>query len=528
MTATHQWPPAHELADAVRHGEHTACELLDEALAAVERLNPALNAWVEMDADGARRAAEAVDAAVARGVDPGPFAGVPIGVKDQEALAGVPSREGSELLRDAPPAARDSVHVARLRAAGAVPIGKTTVPEFGMTSQTTTRAFGVTRNPWNVAATPGGSSGGSAAAVSAGMVPLATAGDGGGSTRIPAAWCGLVGLKPSHGRIPQGWPNELSVLGALSVSVVDAARHLDVAAGPDSSDHHSLPAPTVRYADAIDTLDLSGLRAAWSPDLGWAAVDDEVAALAEETARQVAASAGLAMVDRPVRVPNAMAALLLTMADMFHKRLAHAGLWPAAAERLDDVTRQALEMRVRLGPEHLFRADERRRQVIATMAEIFRDVDVLFTPTTAMAAPPAVGPPPDTVSGKDARLSGAVPFTPAVNMAWNPAIAVPAGITRAGMPASLQIIGPRHRDEVVLRLARLVELERPWQRRPTTITAPAGDLPQAGATPAYPFPPEVLARWCAWSIDLAHDGTQPTPELEAEILAIMARAASTS
>ncbi|MCA1842054.1 MAG: amidase, partial [Actinobacteria bacterium] len=249
-----------EAAEAVRIGAVKAVELLDECLEAIERGNPALNAFVHLDPDLARAAADRVDEAVARGEDPGPLAGVPFGVKDLEDCAGMPTSHGSLLYKGRPPVGDDSVNVARLRAAGGVPVGKTAAPEFGTVCFTSTKAWGVTRNPWDRDRTPGGSSGGSAAAVAAGMVPFCTASDGGGSTRIPAAFCGLFGFKPSYGRIPApgAGESETSVYGALTTTVADAARCLDVTAGPDDRDRASLPAPTVRYEEAIETLDVRG------------------------------------------------------------------------------------------------------------------------------------------------------------------------------------------------------------------------------------------------------------------------------
>src|ERR687894_792642 len=179
-----------EVAEAVRRGERKAVEVLDDCLARIEAGNEELNAFVHVDADLARREAQKVDEAVARGDDPGPLAGVPFGVKDLEDCGGMPTSHGSLLFKDRPPVESDSIHVARLRAAGAVPVGKTAAPEFGTVAFTSTKAWGVTRNPWNPERTPGGSSGGSAAAVAAGLVPFCTASDGGGSTRIPPPLCG--------------------------------------------------------------------------------------------------------------------------------------------------------------------------------------------------------------------------------------------------------------------------------------------------------------------------------------------------
>ncbi|MGI8492335.1 MAG: amidase, partial [Acidimicrobiales bacterium] len=258
------------IAESVRRGQRSATDVLEECLARIGAGNARLNAFVHLDADGARAQAERIDRAVAAGEDPGRLAGVPIGVKDLEDCEGMPTSHGSQLYKGRPPARDDSVHVARLRAAGAVPVGKTAAPEFGSLALTSTKAWGTTRNPWDPARTPGGSSGGSAAAVSAGLVPMATASDGGGSTRIPTAFCGLVGVKPSYGRIPhpRAIPSQTSCFGALVTTVAGAARHLDVAAGPHHRDRTSLPAPTLRYEAAIEDFDIRGLRAAWSGGVG--------------------------------------------------------------------------------------------------------------------------------------------------------------------------------------------------------------------------------------------------------------------
>ena len=238
---------AWETAHRVRTRQVSAVEITRVALDRVARLNPALNAFVHVDAEGALAQARAIDAAIARGEDPGSFAGVPIGVKDLEPVAGMPFTQGATPFKDRI-ATADGVQVARLKAGGAVVLGKTNTPEFGYKGFTVNRLFGATRNPWDVSKTPGGSSGGSAAAVAGGMVSVCTGSDGGGSVRIPAAFCGCYGIKPSAGRIPAAgdtyphWATH-STLGPLTRTVRDAARYLDLAAGPQPNDLHSLDAP---------------------------------------------------------------------------------------------------------------------------------------------------------------------------------------------------------------------------------------------------------------------------------------------
>jgi aspartyl-tRNA(Asn)/glutamyl-tRNA(Gln) amidotransferase subunit A len=454
-----------ELAEAVRAGELKATEILDECLDAVAARNTELNAFVYLDADAARASAQAVDDTVARGEDPGPLAGVPFGVKDLEDCAGMPTSHGSLLYQGRPPVAADSVHVSRLRAAGAVPIGKTAAPEFGVTAFTHTKAWGTTRNPWNLTRTPGGSSGGSAAAVAAGLVPFSTASDGGGSTRIPAAFSGLVGLKPSFGRIPheRSAPSETSCYGAVTTTVADAARHLDVAAGPHDVDRASLPPPTGSYERAIEEFDVGGLRTLWSPDMGYAVVVPEVAELAGAAADALIDAAGLRSVERPFSPSSPMRTWLSSgAADMWLDL--EEGMWPGCADDLTGLVRASLRRTQDWTLPRYARALRHRQRLEEEVADLFSDIDVLLTPTTAMAAYAAEGPLPMEIEGQDASRSGPVPFTMLANLCWNPAISVPAGLTHDGLPVGLQIMVRRHADDVALRLARVFEQTRPWPR----------------------------------------------------------------
>ncbi len=456
-----------EIAESVRKGDRRATEVLDTVLEAIEAGNDRLGAFVHVDEARARAAAEAVDAAVADGRDPGPFAGVPIGVKDLEDCEGMPTTHGSLVFAGRGPVAGDSVHVARLRAAGAVPVGKTAAPEFGTLNFTKTKVFGVARNPWDPERTPGGSSGGSAAAVAGGLIPAATASDGGGSTRIPAAFCGLVGFKPSHGRIPHPGPSgsETSVYGLLTTTVADSARHLDVTAGPDDRDRFSLPRTPVTYESAIEALPVEGLRARWSADLGFARCDPEVLALAEGAARDLAAAAGLALDDEPVTLTDPVRTWLGAGALDLWLDL-EKGMWPGVAGDLTRYSRSVLEQTESYPAPRIAEAIRRRERLTLDAARLFGEVDVVMTPTTAVPAFAAGGPPPDVIDGEPARPLGAsaTPFTMLANLCWNPAVSVPAGRTVDGLPVGLQIMARRHHDEVPLRLARIWEQTRPWPR----------------------------------------------------------------
>lgn len=462
-----------EVAEAVRTGECSAVEVLDECLAAIESADPALNAFVHVDAELAEREARKVDDAVRRGEDPGPLAGVPFGVKDLEDCAGLPTSHGSLLYKGRPPVERDSINVGRLRAAGAVPVGKTAAPEFGAVCYTSTPAWGTARNPWNPERTPGGSSGGSAAAVAAGMVPFCTASDGGGSTRIPAAFCGLVGFKPTFGRIPHEHvaPSQTSVYGALTTTVRDAARHLDVAAGPDDRDRTTLPAVDHSYERLIEELDVRGLRAAWSPDLGYAVVDPEVASLAEGAAHALAEAAGLDLVDRPVSLTNPIELWITSGAiDLWHDL--EKGMWPDRADDFDMLARLAFQSTEQLSVKRMAQLQRARADLDAQVADLYRDIDVLLTPATAIPAFAAEGPVPMEINGQSVFPAMVVPFTMVGNLCWNPAVSVPAGMTADGLPVGLQVMARRHADDVVLRLARVFEQARPWPRHAPLVATP--------------------------------------------------------
>lgn len=455
-----------DIAEAVRSGRRRAVDVLDEVLANIDRDNERLNAFVHVDEGIARRAAEAVDAALSRGDDPGPLAGVPFGVKDLEDCAGMPTSHGSLLYKDHGPAAEDSVHVARIRAAGAVPVGKTAAPEFGTLSFTKTKIFGVTRNPWNTDRTPGGSSGGTAAAVAAGIIPFGTASDGGGSTRIPGGFSGLYGFKASFGRIPNPGPDGslTTSLGALTTTVAGSARHLDVVAGPHDDDRMSLPPAGLSFEQVIETLDVAGLRARWSTDLGFAAVDPEVAELTEAAAMELISAAKLTDVGGAVTLTDPVRTWLSSgPLDLWHG--VEPGMWPKGADDVTFYVRGALEATEEYPLPKYAQALQRKQQLVRDVARIFDEVDVLLCPTTAVPAFPAAGPPPMEIGGRAVENGAmATPFTMLANLCWNPACSVPAGLSQDGLPIGLQIIGKRHADAIVMRLARVFEQARPWPR----------------------------------------------------------------
>lgn len=455
---------AEEAAQAVRDRAVSATELTQQALTAIAARDGVLNAFAYVDADGALRAAAETDRCIAEGGYPGPLAGVPFGVKDLEDAAGMPTVRGSRWFAGCGPAARDDLHIARLRAAGAIPVGKTAVPEFGASAYTTSQVHGITRNPWDPSRTPGGSSGGSAAAVSAGLVPFCTASDGGGSIRTPAAFTGLPGLRPSYGRIPTLGVTHVAqnaVIFALATTVADTALLLDVCAGPDLRDRTSLPAPQFSYRSAIDHLQTTGLRAAISPDLGFVPVETEIGDLVAAAYEDLVRLAGLRAVPVPVALDDFLG--IYTEIEGVDRWIGlPGGHWPARAAELGPALRKRWAASARVTLPQLAEVYTRRCRLELQVAGLFDSLDVLVTPSASYPAFPADGPIPTMVSGvRVAPLTG-VAFPILASLCNLPAITVPAGLTRSGMPVGMQIVARQHCEHVCLRLARLLEQHRPW------------------------------------------------------------------
>ena len=382
-----------DLVADVRSGRRTARELTVHALERIEALNPAVNAFVAVDADDALEAAARIDDAVAGGEDPGPLAGIPIGVKDLDDAAGFVTSYGSAVFAGGPVADEDSPLVARLRAAGCVVVGKTNTPELGWKADTDNATFGPTCNPWNLAYSPGGSSGGAGAALASGMVPLATGSDGGGSIRIPSSCCGLSGIKPSLGRVPSGgvhgseW-HDLSTKGPMARRVVDVVTALDVAVGPDPSDVRALPRPEASWPAALEGARLPS-KVAWSPTLGYAPLDDEVRALCEDAVARIV-SLGTEVVEIEVVFEEDPVRDWLTLAVAYNWRTLapyrDTDLW----ERVDPL----LAAQVEWAAEHLsaldiVRAQDACHSLNLRLVELFRDVRLLLTPTCAGPPRPA-------------------------------------------------------------------------------------------------------------------------------------------
>jgi aspartyl-tRNA(Asn)/glutamyl-tRNA(Gln) amidotransferase subunit A len=446
------------LAAQVRAGEISAKELTEAALERIETLNPSVNAFVAVDGDRALRAAAAIDETVASGGNPGPLAGVPLGVKDLEDAAGFVTSHGSPLFGSQPAADVDSPLVARLRAAGCVVIGKTNTPEFGWTSNTDNAVFGQTHNPWNLDHSPGGSSGGTAAALAAGMVPLATGSDGGGSIRIPASCCGLSGFKPSLGRVPSGGIDppgwiDFSTKGPMTRRIADLVAVLDVVVGPDPTDLRSLPRPEESWTELVAGAQLPR-RVAWSPTLGYAPVDDEVLGVCEGAIRSLE-SLGVEVVpvDSVFDTDPLDVWLKLTGVCLLRSMGAHRG--DPAWEQVHPVLASMVERAGSVTALEVVDVFDECHRMNLRLADLFATVDLLVTPTVA-------GPPPSIAAGGAGLINGVananwVRFTYPFNMTRSPAATLCAGLTVGGLPVGLQLVGPQHGDALVLRAAIALE-----------------------------------------------------------------------
>jgi aspartyl-tRNA(Asn)/glutamyl-tRNA(Gln) amidotransferase subunit A len=359
--------------------------------------------------------------------------------------------------------------VARLRLAGAIPIGKTNLPEFGSTAFTKNHLFGTTRNPWNLARTPGGSSGGSSAAVASDMVPIATGADGGGSIRIPAAYAGLVGLKATFGRIPRGpfefrdWFDTIS-RGPLVRTVRDLALCLDAVVGYDPYDPDSLPHPGHRFADGLDECP-RGLRVAYLPSLGYGRVAADVGRVVDDAVRTLEGVLGVTPERPTVRLTDVGLAWAFINTFQTYGRLA-----PLVESHRAEFGRgflKGVELGARLGPVDIARCQQERYRLNGEVAELFARYDLLVTPACPITAFAAAGPMPDAIDGeKLASPLHAIAFSYPFNMTGHPAISLPAGLGDDGLPVGVQLVAERGADRLLVRVAQAFERARPYPRWP--------------------------------------------------------------
>jgi aspartyl-tRNA(Asn)/glutamyl-tRNA(Gln) amidotransferase subunit A len=450
------------LAEAYRAGKLSPVEVCEALLARLDALQPRLNAFCLVDRDGALTAARAAEARWRKSEPLGPLDGVPVTIKDLVLMQGFATRRGSQMIEPAPDS-EDGPAVARLKEAGAVILGKTTTPEFGWKAIGDSPLTGITRNPWNLERTTGGSSAGAAAACAAGIAPLHVGSDGAGSIRIPSAFTGIFGIKATFGRVPAYPPSPMGLLsnvGPMAREVRDAAAMLNVLARPDHRDPYTLPADGSDFLAGIDD-GVRGLRVAYSPDLGYATVDPEIAAACAAAAGQFAVLG--AQVEEVSAIFDSPRDALLTLWYAGAARLM-AG-FPVEKHALCDPGLVAIAAEgARISGADYVGADMARTALGARMAAFHRRYDLLLTPMMPVVALP-VGQDLNDPAHETSWIDWS-PFSYPFNMTRQPAASIPCGLTRSGLPIGLQIVGPLYREDLVLRAARAYEATQSARRPP--------------------------------------------------------------
>jgi amidase len=452
---------AMEIARRVRSREISPVAVIEAHLQAIERANPTINAICTLAADRALEAARRLDADLAAGRPAGPLAGVPVGIKDVTPTAGIRTTFGSALYADHVPA-EDALVVQRLKAAGAIVIGKTNTPEFAAGANTYNALFGATRNPWNPALSASGSTGGGAAGLRCGMFALAEGSDLGGSLRTPAAFCGVVGLRPSPGLVPKyptaaPWAT-LGVAGPMARNVADLALMLQAMAGPSPHSPLVVPVDGRDFVAAARGGLRRGLRVAYCPDVARIGVDAEIEDRCRRAARELEA-AGAIVEEIELDLSFARSAFLQLRGQlMVTNHLDRLGKIDKLNPNLAGNIRAGLAQ----SPRDVALGERGRAQVFETFRQFFERHDVLLTPCTAVPPFPVERNYPETIDGRtmETYIDWVAP-TFLVTLAGLPAISVPCGFTSAALPVGLQIVGPRWGEEIVLGTAKAVEDAHP-------------------------------------------------------------------
>jgi amidase len=469
--------PATELAGLYRARKVSPLEVMQAVLARIDAVNPRVNAYVTLARASALRAARQATLRIRRGATLPPLHGVPVSIKDLTPTKGVRTTWGSKIFERHVPA-EDAVVVERLKAAGAIIVGKTNTPEFGAGGNTFNAVFGATRNPWNLALTCGGSSGGAAVALASGMGPLAEGSDLGGSLRTPAAFCGVVGFRTTPGLVPlyprdRAW-DSLSVTGPMARTVADTALMLSVMAGPDDRAPLSYEVDTRAFRAAVRRPSVRGWRVAWTPDLGGLIpVDPEVARVAEQATRVLRAlgtrvrraSPSFAELDEIVLGTRGLSMVAM-----------HADKLPRWRDQMQKGLVWNIEQGLALTPGAIGRAEQLRSVLWHRVRRFMEDYELFVLPTVAVKPFPVEQPYP-TLAG-DRRLDNYTQWfslTYAISVLGLPAISVPAGFTRDGLPVGIQIVGRRRQEAAVLAAAAAFERAAPWADRiPPAVTDAIG------------------------------------------------------
>jgi aspartyl-tRNA(Asn)/glutamyl-tRNA(Gln) amidotransferase subunit A len=458
------------LAAKVRKRELSATEVTEAVLGRMDKLEPHIHAFCTRTPELARKIAADIDKKIKAGDDPGPLAGVPVGIKDLVCTEGVVTASGSFAYKDFVPD-EDDVVVERLKEAGAVIIGKTNVPEFGYSGVGHNPVFETTRNPWNLELTPGGSSAGSGAAVAAGVGPFAVGSDGGGSVRIPSAHSGIVGVKASMGRVPlypgtkderypgvSSWES-LEHIGPMSRTVADSALMLSVISGPDSRDRYSLPKADFDWMGVLKG-GIKGLKVAYSPDWGYAPVDPEVRRVVGEAVKVFERDLGCIVEEAHPGFEDPYGAFWAIVAMETDLR----GMREIVAKHGHHMTPHLVDFIMRpWTAEDFTSALMTRKAVVNKMWRFMRKYDLLLTPTLAVPPFAVHIQGPEKIDGQIVHPFRWLNFTFPLNFTGQPAASVPAGFTKDRLPVGLQIIGRHLDDPTVLRAAAAFESAKPWR-----------------------------------------------------------------
>ncbi len=455
--------PATRLAEMIRTKALSPVELTRAVLDRIARLNPTLNAFCTLLPEQAIEAARAAEGAVMKGGPLGPLHGVPYSIKDLAMTKGVRTMGGSFIFEHRVPD-HDAPFVRRLKAAGGIFLGKTTSPEFGWKGLGDSPLTGITRNPWNTGMTTGGSSAGAGAAAAAGLGPLAHGSDGAGSIRIPAAFCGVFGHKPSYGRVPQ-WPvsnNDYSTHnGPMTRTVADAALMLSVMAGPDDWDRTALDAPPADYVGLLER-GVKGLRVAWSPDLDGLRVDAEVA---EPVQRAVGAFEELGAKVEQVKCGFADSHEMIRVLWAAHEAGIYGEHLPKWRDRMDPGLVACIEDGYKCTMEQYIQWRGKKLAYCDSVRPLFEKYDLLLTPSLSVAAFPVMRLNPEHWPQHVWDWIPWASFSYPFNFTGQPASTVPCGFTPAGLPVGLQIVGRLRDDLTVLQASAAFEKARPWAAR---------------------------------------------------------------
>lgn len=461
------------MAREIRAKRLSPVEVTKAVLGRMERLEPTLHAFCTVTADLAMDDAARVEAAIANGEPVGPLAGVPVAIKDLICTKGIRTVSGSYAYKDFVPD-EDDIVVERLRAADAIILGKTNVPEFGYSGVGQNSVFPTTRNPWNPELTSGGSSAGSGASVAAGMGPLALGSDGGGSVRIPSSFCGIYGLKGSMGRVPlypgtkderypgiSSWES-LEHIGPMTRTVADTALLMSVIAGPDPRDRMSLPDSGIDWLGCTSG-DIRGLRVAYSSDWGYAAVDPQVRAVVGQAVRVFSEDLGCIVDEVDPGWPHPYEAFWAIVANESDLRGLRAMVDRVGAENM---TPHIVEfIQTEWTAEQFTDASMVRKAVQNKMWRLMQNYDLLLTPTLAVPPFPVGIQGPTTIDGREVEPFEWLHFTYPLNFTGQPAASIPAGWTNDGLPIGLQIVGRHQDDATVLRASAAFEAAAPWAHR---------------------------------------------------------------